>query len=413
MGAFTNTWSNSLGSQGTLLNQLPLRLYINPALYYEEMDSLTGWSFPTTFGDTGLNTSEKNTGAASIKLACSDGVGYRYVEKDITINLLGKGKNIKIAIYPHSDPATTIDTLQIMFCQDTTLNNFFYVDIPKAQLTQNQWNIIENVVSLVGAGSPTWDNISHVKIRMKSVAGQFATCSFDTFSIGNTKRKAVLILFDDCAASFYTKALPLFYSRNQVATTYCISSLIDSAGYMTSQQLIDAYAKKIDVGNHTHNHYNLTTLTAEQVTTEIETCRAFLDNLGLTKASKHVAYPLNAYNATVQGALSAWGALTGRTDSVISNHYESISRYAIRAKTVSNTDSAETVKGWIDAALVENAIPTILLHDIVDANANTAIKWLTSQLTDVLDHVKTNNIQTLTISEFWKLNTEQIIVSHK
>jgi peptidoglycan/xylan/chitin deacetylase (PgdA/CDA1 family) len=228
-------------------------------------------------------------------------------------------------------------------------------------------------------------------------------------------KPAIMLMFDDGLRGFYENAYPLIKAKNMSATSYIIQDLVGGVGYMTSEQLQEINNENIDVGNHTKTHTDLTTLTQEQCETEFNSCKNYLDGLGLTRASKHIAYPAGKWNETVIDAMTNVGMSTGRQTK---SNAHSITGYAgfpylLSVASIANTDSVEDVKSFVDIAVGDKAVCVLLFHDIVDEDADLSTQWLTSDFAELIEYIDTIGLQTITIDEFYRLNSEAITVYHK
>jgi peptidoglycan/xylan/chitin deacetylase (PgdA/CDA1 family) len=81
---------------------------------------------------------------------------------------------------------------------------------------------------------------------------------------------------------------------------------------MNSSQLLELNNNGWDIANHTKSHVYLGALTQAEVEAELNDCKVFLDGLGLSRASLHVAYPFDDYSGNTLAAMAEWGAKTGR-----------------------------------------------------------------------------------------------------
>ena len=218
-------------------------------------------------------------------------------------------------------------------------------------------------------------------------------------------------MFDDDYESTYTLAYPELKNRNMVATTYIISNYLDGGG-ITSAQLKILYDNGWDIGNHTQTHANLTTLTQAQIETEITNCKVVLDGLGMTRASKHVAYPYGGYNVTVGDAMTSCGAKTGRGGGTtsLSNIYED-ENWPYRLNWTGPGTTPAVTKDRIDKAINQNATAFLVYHEL--SASLTVDKTSISDFIEVLDYIESLGLQTLTIDEYYRLYSGPITVDHK
>ena len=420
-GALYSVYSNVVYDVTGTPVTLPQKLIITPPVYTEEMDSITGWTF---VGTGELNTSEKYSGTGSIKLTSASGAISKMskaVSWDLSAN---SGKSLRVWVYPHSDSATFANFT--IYAGDATLANYFVRNWTgnTNSLAQNKWTLLWNDPNVsnewaVGAGNPNWNNITYIRIQPAAKASQIRILSFDLLIANEVRKPCVIIGFDDTSESIYLKAYPLIKAKGMVATAYVISNQIGSASRMTAVQLQVLNAHMWDIANHTKDHASLTTLNESQQEADIVDCKNVLDGLGLTRASLHVSYPGGNNDANTLLAMAAVNAKTGRT--VGGSGYSMYEQgtyflgfpFKLNASGPINTTTLAAMKTIIDNCVALNISCMLYFHDIVDSNADISTKWLTSQFSDLLDYIESLNLQTLTIDEYYRLDSGPITVHHK
>ena len=402
-------------------NVLPKRLIVKPAPFVEEMNSTEGWTLITGTSLT-LNNTEVHSGTGSIKLVSNVGENSsmsKLVKWDLSSD---QGKSFKLWVYPHSDPSTTISGFYI-YAHNDDWSNVFGLSLSGGRLLkQNEWTMLwldpeATHGWIVSAGNPSWSEINKIRIIVKTTAGQTSICSFDLMSEGEVRKPAILLSFDDDNISDYTKAYPLLKSKNMVATSYIVSSSINQNGRLTSEQLQELYSNGWDIGNHSKTHPNLTGLSRTDIEKELNGCKLFLDSLGLIRASQHVAYPDGAYNDDVINTMSSWSAKTGRTVSGYFPLYEIGTfdlgfPFEVNCHVAEGTQTLRDIEDIIDESQTLNAPIAISFHSIIDTGTE-AYNWPVELFSGLLDYIESLGIQTLTIDEYYKLNTGSIIVNHK
>ena len=392
---------------------LPQKLIVTPDVYTEEMDATAGWT--TLRATLESNVTEVHSGSASIKMTSTTAGQSAVMDKSVDWDLsLDSGKSLKIWFYPHSVPVTTFTNVSItLFTSVDQLNGFNCSDLFDTPIpVQNKWNLLTGKTWTVLAGNPNWATIKQIRIKLTNPAGQVGICSFDLMTVGIVVKPAILLRFDDGNLSDYTKAYPLIKAKQMVATSYIVSSLVGGGQKLTDQNLIELNANKWDIGNHTVNH-PLTegAMTVQDFIDEMEGCRAYLDNIGLTRASKHVGATGSAYCDDWVTAAGAWGAKTLSPGSAAPNIYSSEFPYHINANGQAVPTLVAT-KAYIDKAILNKWTPICYFHRIVDSGASGA-DWLLSDFSLLLDYIESLGLQTLTIDEYYRLNSGPITVHHK
>jgi peptidoglycan/xylan/chitin deacetylase (PgdA/CDA1 family) len=397
---------------------LPKQLVLSPYSFTDEMDAIGDWQgSPSTTIE--VNSVQFISGEASLKLTGTAGNNAR-IDKDTAIDLSsGKSKSIVLDLFLHSSP-DTVNNIVFYISDNSSFANYNYCFYDPAEyipLVQGQWNKIYFSHWMVGDGNLNLSNIGHIRIAINPKNGDSIQCSIDEINAGFQLRESVLIMFDEIYSSTFIKAYPLLKSKNMIATGYINLSVLNSSGFCTNAQLIELYGKKWDIGNHSQTHVDFTTLTKEEIKTELTNCKNALDSLGLNRASSHIAYPGGRWNNTVNEAMIEWGGKTGRGGPLVQyipmNAYDGLFPYELYTHQIDNTDSVDSVKTKIQNAYKSNYIPIILFHELVDSNANVAEKWIVSYFSDLLDYLESENIQTLTIDEYYRLYSSAITVHHK
>jgi peptidoglycan/xylan/chitin deacetylase (PgdA/CDA1 family) len=121
----------------------------------------------------------------------------------------------------------------------------------------------------------------------------------------------VSLTFDDGYASQYTAARPLLASHGMHGTFFIPSKRIGSSTYMSWQQVTALAADGNEIGGHTLDHKNLTTVSAAEARRQVCTDRNVL--LAHEFAVTDFAYPYGAFNSAVESVVAACGYNSART----------------------------------------------------------------------------------------------------
>jgi hypothetical protein len=123
------------------------------------------------------------------------------------------------------------------------------------------------------------------------------------------------------------------------------------------------------------------------------------------------AYPFGLYNDTVVAAVQNSGYVFARTldstgTAASQAHYSSSDGdilYKMKKFTVSNTTTIESVKAEINKTIDSGALSILLFHQIVDINADTDDKVLTSDFKVISDYLasRSEDIDVVTISDYY------------
>lgn len=179
------------------------------------------------------------------------------------------------------------------------------------------------------------DAQGYTSIRMDTLAGCLrgaATCP----------PQAVALTFDDGYEDAFTNALPALRRYGYTATFYIISGLVGQPGYMTWDQLATLRDAGMEIGTHTIDHLDLTTLDAYEAERQIVQSKADLERgLGISVTS--FCYPGGMYSATLMEQARAAGFLSATTTRWDSDYSDMM---ALPRRRISGGTAAESF-AWI------------------------------------------------------------------
>jgi len=387
---------------------LPSKL-ITSETVYADFETTVGLS--NSGGTLANDTTNFVHGTQSVKYTTPSGSSFYSVQ---TINKnLANDKSFRFCIYQYDNNLSYVD---IQLSSVTNISKrFAYVFYPSAMnAIRPGWTFINiDKADFSNFGGEDWSNtMIRMNVTIGAAAGQVAEVSLDKFSVVSAE-PAVMIMFDDGAQGLYNVAYPYMKQKKVVGTAYIISSIVGTGINITEPQLVEICNSGTFVaGNHLDNGDTLIGLSQADVQTKLATCKSYLDGLGLTAASGHVAYPGGAYDATVIAAMTAENMITGRTTN---NRYRPIlpygEAYQIQNQSVVNTDSLATVKGWIDAAAAQDEILPLLFHDLVET-PTIGTQWNISDFKAVIDYIRQVNIRTITIADYQTLASSELRIKH-
>jgi peptidoglycan/xylan/chitin deacetylase (PgdA/CDA1 family) len=124
--------------------------------------------------------------------------------------------------------------------------------------------------------------------------------------------KAVALTFDDGYADAFTTALPVLQRYGFTATFYVISGPVGQPGYMSWEQIAALRDAGMEIGAHTIDHFDLTTLDEAESARQIAQSKADIEQrLGISVVS--FCYPTGLYNWTIEEQTRAAGFLSATT----------------------------------------------------------------------------------------------------
>jgi len=392
---------------GTNLNYaLPQKLIISPTIILSSFDTAVGWSGIRC--SVANNTNEIFDGAASLKVTTDGTSTFASFSKAISMNLLSSlGLDFKFRYYLHTT-TSTIGSINVLLIDNT---GKYFISNAKSVNLQGKWEMWYPT-TWTDSGGANWANIVTCQIRINYTTSQTPIVSFDLMDYRPVNKKACLIMFDDGNLTDYTVAYPILRAKKMVATSYFVSAL-RSADYMTDSQMIELNNAGWCIGNHTQHHPLDFNYTQAEYEAQIEHCRAYLDNIGLTRASRHVGYTGAGWSQVAEDACRNWGALTGRAGYVlIHNFYEIGWPYtSLNIKSPNLAESTAITKAYIDQALRLGATPMLVWHKLAQNPVGSESSL--PKFIEIIDYIESLGLQTLTIDEYYRLYYAPITVHHK
>lgn len=211
------------------------------------------------------------------------------------------------------------------------------------------------------------------------------------------------ITFDDSRANMYA-GFQYAAARGVMGTSYCITNNVDVdlVNSLTSAQLLAMDAAGWAIGNHTAGHVQLATLTEAQQEAQLAEGTADLNAWGLTRASRHVAYPNNSYNADTLAAMAATGMLTGRTvDTAADNDPATVNPYLIPVAygTVLTATTVAQLQTAVRNSIARGKWGFLLFHGLADTPASG--EWSTAKWQEFINWLVASGVKTRTIVDYY------------
>lgn len=130
---------------------------------------------------------------------------------------------------------------------------------------------------------------------------------------GSLPEHAVALTFDDGYLDFWTTALPILSAHGFVATSYVIAGFIGQPGYMNGDQVTALSQLGIEIGSHTWDHVDLTTVPGDRLHSELANSRKRLEQLTQGEPVVDFCYPAGRFNQDVIAAVRGAGYLSATT----------------------------------------------------------------------------------------------------
>jgi peptidoglycan/xylan/chitin deacetylase (PgdA/CDA1 family) len=129
-------------------------------------------------------------------------------------------------------------------------------------------------------------------------------------------RPAVAITFDDGWRDILDVALPELAARGWPATIFIPSSFLDRRPFVTRVELRDVVGMGFDIGNHTHTHPDVATISAAALREELRRCSDVLGEI-TGQVPRFFCYPYGRYDPESRDVVAQFGfagACAGRYD---------------------------------------------------------------------------------------------------
>jgi len=221
--------------------------------------------------------------------------------------------------------------------------------------------------------------------------------SLSTFKYQGFKRPLVSITDDDGFTNFYTNGVPVLQKYKLPATAYIISSYLDQPLYMTSAQVKSLYGDNVEVGSHSVDHPDLTTLTATQQDTELKNSQATLQKL-LGMNVKDYAAPYGAFNTQVTTDAAKYYQ-TYRTTLTGYNGKNNFNAMNLYVQNVTSSTTTADVQGWLQEAAATNTWLILVYHEVSTSPVDSVDNTLPADFDAQMAAVKNSGVTAVTMAQ--------------
>jgi peptidoglycan/xylan/chitin deacetylase (PgdA/CDA1 family) len=184
------------------------------------------------------------------------------------------------------------------------------------------------------------------------------------------KQGCLALTFDDGLKSHYDIVYPMLSERNLDATFFVVPD-IDSDFYgrelMNEYQIQELVDVGFEIGSHTVNHPDLSSLDEDEIEREIEISKKMLEEKYGTEVFS-IAFPYGKYNRDILGIAKKY-YLNGRAMFNYGNPGFLILSYGL-----TNEDSVDEICNNINYANDKELFFTLVFHDVIES----PMKWDTS-----------------------------------
>ncbi len=206
----------------------------------------------------------------------------------------------------------------------------------------------------------------------------------------------VSFTFDDAPKSVVTIGLPILESADYTATVYIATNNTKISEYMDWSDIALLAKKGWEIGAHTLTHPNLTTLSDDEITRELETSNRELAAHG---------YPLFTF-------ASPFGAYDDRVLAIIKRYYTSHRTawpngvntltpdpYNIISYGVTHDSKIEDINNLLSNLQNNGGWVVFQLHHLTKKGDTVIEKYGTNLLEDIVEQVHAKGMTVLTVSD--------------
>lgn len=222
--------------------------------------------------------------------------------------------------------------------------------------------------------------------------------SLTPFSYQGFNRPIISITDDDSYASFYNNGLPLLQKYGFNSTDYIITGYVNNvAGYMSSAMVKGLYAAGNEIGSHTIDHPDLTTLTAAKADSELKNSQIYLQNLLGIPITDYAA-PYGATNTqVVNDAKQYYKTYRGVEPGY--NAKNNFDPYNIQVQNIIDTTTLADVQSWITEAQSTNTWLVLVYHQVDPNSSAGEYNTYPSDFDAQLAAIKASGITVETVSQ--------------
>lgn len=207
----------------------------------------------------------------------------------------------------------------------------------------------------------------------------------------------VSFTFDDGLTSQYQNAVPILQAAGMKAGFYIITTEPASGdpNSMTWVQIKDLHSKGFEIGGHTRTHADLSLVTANKATTEINGSYQDLVAQGITP--KGFVYPFGGVNPSVEQKVAAAGYTVAR-GSYFGLNAPATDKFALYDIRLDQSSTLPEVQRMIDQAMADKRWLVFEVHDVL-ATGGDELSITPSFFQSVVDYVQQKGASVVTLEQ--------------
>lgn len=241
-----------------------------------------------------------------------------------------------------------------------------------------------------------------LQFRLESKVGQTASVSVDMVKAYRNELGGgmVSLMFDDALASHYTVARRVLDEVGFRGMSFVTTDWVGTAGKMTVAQLQHLDDIGWDVCTHSMTHTNLTTLSEAQIDTELAGSKTFLEDNDLYRGASFVAFPQNAWDATVMKVARRYyaGIRGGNIPNGNSQYLPFPQQVSLASRPADDGSTVADVTGWVDEAQRQGTWLSFYLHEVT-AGGSATDPTTEAGLRAIVEHIAASGLPVVTYSD--------------
>jgi len=357
-------------------------------VYLDRLEDVADWSIIS--GSSENDTTNFREGKQGIKVTSVTG-GSGIIQKTVSLDL--SQRHFSIWVYIHD--VENLDSIWFGFSSiDGTWNhNYGASRYGTEYFDANGWFHVSLVRPDFGiTGTPSWGNITRLRLQVKSKAGVQASVTFDDYRAHLDEYTGkVTLRFDDVPISHWTigkKYMDKYGYRGVIAV---VKNWVDQTGQMSLAQLKVLNDQGWDISSHGVTHTNLTSLTLNEVEEQLYESQKYLLDNGFIKGARFFCPPGHAVNQDIVQMVKKY--YPGMSRIRVYQTYNGFSFPDPYLLSLIDTTgkTSDWVKSKIDTAIANNLHLTLLFHGITDET------WFS----DIIDYFNTKGVEVLTLSDIF------------
>lgn len=223
-------------------------------------------------------------------------------------------------------------------------------------------------------------------------------------AVARPERGVVTVMFDDARSGVYELALPQAQRYGIRASVAVISDLVGVPGFMTLEQLhlLERFGDWEMVAHHVTDlpEGGFDVIGQEALRFELEGIKRWLISHGFRRGADAIAYPYGGFHDDSLELVRAYFA-AGRTilQGAGLETLPPADPYKVRARSVIDTDTTESLRAAIDRAESEKSWLVLVFHQFSNSQAQYDTEFSGIDFALVMAHLAAADVDVLTFSE--------------